>query len=111
AATRWLADKGYDPKMGARPLGRVIQEHIKRPLAEEILFGKLVKGGTVQVDVIKAEEGGEKLILTMVEDEPKPKRKPRRTSKSKTASGAASKSKAVAKRKSSVPTVSGSGKK
>ncbi|SNZ08257.1 ATP-dependent Clp protease ATP-binding subunit ClpA [Cohaesibacter gelatinilyticus] len=111
AATRWLADKGYDPKMGARPLGRVIQEHIKRPLAEEILFGKLVKGGTVQVDVIKAEEGGEKLILTMVEDEPKLKRKPRRTSKSKTASGAASKSKAVAKRKSSVPTVSGSGKK
>jgi ATP-dependent Clp protease ATP-binding subunit ClpA len=111
AATRWLADKGYDPKMGARPLGRVIQEHIKRPLAEEILFGKLVKGGTVQVDVAMAEEGGEKLTLTMVEDEPKPKRKPRRTSKSKAASGTPSKSKAVAKRKPSVPTVSGSNKK
>ncbi len=113
SATRWLADKGYDPKMGARPLSRVIQEHIKRPLAEEILFGKLVKGGMVQVDVAKAEEGGEKLTLTMVEDEPKPKRKPRRTSKSKAASssGTASKSKAVAKRKPSVPTVSGSNKK
>ena len=44
-AAEWLADKGYDDKMGARPLGRVIQEHIKKPLAEELLFGKLAKGG------------------------------------------------------------------
>jgi len=50
-ATEWLADKGYDIKMGARPLGRVIQEHIKKPLAEELLFGKLVKGGLVKVGV------------------------------------------------------------
>ncbi|MDG1377088.1 MAG: ATP-dependent Clp protease ATP-binding subunit ClpA [Yoonia sp.] len=50
-ATEWLADKGYDAKMGARPLGRVIQEHIKKPLAEELLFGKLVKGGLVKVGV------------------------------------------------------------
>ena len=49
AAAEWLADKGYDDKMGARPLGRVIQEHIKKPLAEELLFGKLAKGGLVQV--------------------------------------------------------------
>ena len=49
AAAEWLADKGYDDKMGARPLARVIQEHIKRPLAEELLFGKLAKGGLVQV--------------------------------------------------------------
>ncbi len=50
-AAEWLADKGYDDKMGARPLGRVIQEHIKKPLAEELLFGKLAKGGIVQVTV------------------------------------------------------------
>jgi ATP-dependent Clp protease ATP-binding subunit ClpA len=50
-AAAWLADKGYDDKMGARPLGRVIQEHIKKPLAEELLFGKLAKGGIVQVMV------------------------------------------------------------
>ena len=50
-AAEWLADKGYDDKMGARPLGRVIQENIKKPLAEELLFGKLVKGGLVKVGV------------------------------------------------------------
>ncbi len=48
-ATRWLAEKGYDEKFGARPLARVIQEHIKKPLAEELLFGKLENGGTVKV--------------------------------------------------------------
>ena len=51
AAAEWLADKGYDDKMGARPLARVIQEHIKKPLAEELLFGKLAKGGLVRVRV------------------------------------------------------------
>jgi len=50
-AAEWLADKGYDDKMGARPLGRVIQEDIKKPLAEELLFGKLAKGGVVKVSV------------------------------------------------------------
>ena len=50
-AASWLADKGYDDKMGARPLSRVIQEHIKKPLAEELLFGKLSKGGLVVVSV------------------------------------------------------------
>jgi ATP-dependent Clp protease ATP-binding subunit ClpA len=50
-AAAWLGEKGYDDKMGARPLGRVIQEHIKKPLAEELLFGKLTKGGTVRVGV------------------------------------------------------------
>ena len=48
-AAAWLGDKGYDDKMGARPLGRVIQEHIKKPLAEELLFGKLQKGGMVRI--------------------------------------------------------------
>jgi ATP-dependent Clp protease ATP-binding subunit ClpA len=51
AAALWIADKGYDDKMGARPLARVIQEHLKKPLAEELLFGKLAKGGVVRVDV------------------------------------------------------------
>ena len=50
-AAEWLAEKGYDDKMGARPLGRVIQEEIKKPLAEELLFGKLAKGGVVKVSV------------------------------------------------------------
>ena len=50
-AAELLADKGYDDKMGARPLGRVIQEEIKKPLAEELLFGKLANGGIVKVGV------------------------------------------------------------
>ncbi|MBL3571632.1 ATP-dependent Clp protease ATP-binding subunit ClpA [Rhodovulum sp. BSW8] len=54
-AAEWLADKGYDDKMGARPLGRVIQETIKKPLAEELLFGKLAKGGVVKVGVREGE--------------------------------------------------------
>ena len=51
AAANWLGEKGYDDKMGARPLARVIQEEIKKPLAEELLFGKLAKGGNVKVGV------------------------------------------------------------
>jgi ATP-dependent Clp protease ATP-binding subunit ClpA len=50
-AAEWIADKGYDDKMGARPLARVIQEHLKKPLAEELLFGRLAKGGVVRVGV------------------------------------------------------------
>ncbi len=50
-ARQWIADKGYDPKMGARPMARVIQEHIKRPLAEVLLFGDLAEGGDVLIDV------------------------------------------------------------
>jgi len=53
AAADWLAKKGYDEKMGARPLARVIQQHIKKPLAEELLFGKLSKGGVVRVGIKK----------------------------------------------------------
>ena len=60
----WLARKGYDQKFGARPLGRVIQEHIKKALAEELLFGKLAKGGLVRVKL-----KDKKLIF----DYPKPK--------------------------------------
>jgi len=50
-ARTWLANKGYDPKMGARPMERTVQEHIKKPLANELLFGQLVNGGTVKVYV------------------------------------------------------------
>ena len=49
AAREWLAERGYDPLYGARPLARLIQEVIKKPLAEELLFGRLVKGGAVKV--------------------------------------------------------------
>ena len=50
-AKELLADKGYDPANGARPLARVIQEHIKKPLADEILFCRLVRGGHVKVEL------------------------------------------------------------
>lgn len=50
-ARAWLAERGYDPLMGARPMARVIQEHVKKPLAEEILFGRLRDGGEVHLDV------------------------------------------------------------
>ncbi len=54
-ARQWLADKGYDPAMGARPMGRVVQEQLKKPLANEILFGRLVSGGEVRVDLLNDE--------------------------------------------------------
>jgi ATP-dependent Clp protease ATP-binding subunit ClpA len=63
AARAWVAEKGYDPKMGARPMARIIQEHIKRPLAEELLFGRLVGGGHVRVSVSK---DGSKLELESI---------------------------------------------
>lgn len=66
-AAAWLADKGYDDKMGARPLGRVIQEYIKKPLAEELLFGKLVKGGVVRILVKDGE------IDLVIEEPEKPR--------------------------------------
>jgi ATP-dependent Clp protease ATP-binding subunit ClpA len=59
-ARRWIAARGYDPKMGARPMARVLQEHVKRPLAEELLFGKLVNGGSVRVTLAA---DGESLAL------------------------------------------------
>ncbi|BBK38239.1 ATP-dependent Clp protease ATP-binding subunit ClpA [Allostella sp. ATCC 35155] len=64
-ARKWLAAKGYDRLYGARPLGRVIQDHIKKPLADELLFGRLAKGGTVRVGVADG-----KLTFTYP-DEPK----------------------------------------
>ena len=58
-AREWIAERGYDPKMGARPMARIIQEHIKRPLAEELLFGSLADGGHVRIGV--GEDGELKL--------------------------------------------------
>ncbi|RMG29677.1 MAG: ATP-dependent Clp protease ATP-binding subunit ClpA [Gammaproteobacteria bacterium] len=60
----WLAEKGYDPKMGARPMARVVREHIKKPLADEILFGRLARGGHVRVGVRDGE-----LALEIEEEE------------------------------------------
>ena len=64
-ARDWLAKRGYDEKMGARPMARLIQEKIKKPLAEEVLFGTLSTGGVVHVSV---SEDGELLIETEVEE-------------------------------------------
>jgi ATP-dependent Clp protease ATP-binding subunit ClpA len=72
-ARRWLAEHGFDPQMGARPMARVLQEKIKRPLADELLFGKLVGGGRVQVSVrdgqlaVEAHEEPEKLLPATVD--------------------------------------------
>ena len=78
-AVEWLAKKGYDTRMGARPLARVIQEHIKQPLAEEVLFGKLKLGGTVRVTVVG--DGDKELKLEILDDapvRPKPEPTPRK---------------------------------
>jgi ATP-dependent Clp protease ATP-binding subunit ClpA len=74
AATRWLAVKGYDDQFGARPLARVIQETIKKPLAEELLFGKLQKGGTVRVLMNAAADG---LAFEFIEAPPRLLAKPK----------------------------------
>lgn len=75
-AIAWLSEKGYDEKMGARPLGRVIQEHIKKPLANEILFGKLKKGGVVSVTVGKKDDGTDGLKLDVMPETAPVKPKP-----------------------------------
>ena len=51
SAKTWFAKKGFEPAYGARPLARVIQEYLKKPLAEELLFGELIEGGHIRVDV------------------------------------------------------------
>jgi ATP-dependent Clp protease ATP-binding subunit ClpA len=98
-AVAWLADKGYDERMGARPLGRVIQEHIKKPLANEVLFGKLKKGGIVNVSVEKNAEGQAVLKLDFEQAETKimPKREPEALPPPRKASTKAKAGKAKAK--------------
>ncbi|MDE2110752.1 MAG: ATP-dependent Clp protease ATP-binding subunit ClpA [Alphaproteobacteria bacterium] len=73
-ATRWLGEKGYDDAFGARPLARAIQDHIKKPLADEILFGKLKSGGTVRVLL---DREADKLAFEFIMDaDAKPKQLP-----------------------------------
>lgn len=100
-AADWLANRGYDERMGARPLGRVIQEFVKKPLAEEVLFGQLVDGGSVTVAVV-GEGADAQLELVAVPPAPArpkaitpPKRKT--AQKRKTASTAKTKPKTVPK--------------
>ena len=68
-ARNWLVEHGYDEAMGARPMARVIQQSIKTPLADEVLFGKLKNGGAVRV-VVTAEEGGPKKLGFVFPDGP-----------------------------------------
>ncbi len=80
-ATRWLGEKGYDDAFGARPLARVIQEHLKKPLADEILFGKLKEGGTVRVLLDRENDKLAFEFVTARDAKPKalppPKKKPK----------------------------------
>jgi ATP-dependent Clp protease ATP-binding subunit ClpA len=77
-ATKWLIEHGYDEQMGARPMARLIQETIKKPLADEVLFGKLKAGGHVRVMLVKEETGEEKLGFEFPEGPvtPKPEKIP-----------------------------------
>ncbi|HEX4552615.1 MAG TPA: AAA family ATPase, partial [Xanthobacteraceae bacterium] len=77
-ASKWLIDHGYDEQMGARPMARVIQEHIKKPLADEVLFGKLKSGGHVKVILVQEEGGAQKLAFEYLDGPimPKPEQIP-----------------------------------
>ncbi|MBA4783068.1 MAG: ATP-dependent Clp protease ATP-binding subunit ClpA [Rhizobiales bacterium] len=98
-AVEWIADKGYDEYMGARPLARVIQEHIKKPLADEVLFGKLKHGGVLKVSVEHTDDGGSGLMLESVEDIAVPKKEVVKPRKARTPSKAnAKKTGATAKK-------------
>lgn len=68
-ATRWLAERGFDDEMGARPLARIIQEHVKKPIADELLFGALKNGGVVKVSIDPSDSG--KLAFDFLPDLPK----------------------------------------
>ena len=70
-AAEWLATRGYDERMGARPLGRVIQEHVKKPLADQVLFGELKDGGQVTVAVVGV---GPDAKLELIASPPRPAR-------------------------------------
>jgi ATP-dependent Clp protease ATP-binding subunit ClpA len=80
-ASKWLVEHGYDEQMGARPMARLIQETIKKPLADEVLFGKLKSGGHVRVMLVNEESGESKLGFEFPEGPvtPKPEKIPIRT--------------------------------
>ncbi len=111
-AALWLATRDYDENMGARPLGRIIQEHIKKPLANEVLFGKLIAGGLVNVDVVGIGENAKLELICTPPTPANPKagvktkassRVPKVKSKRKSsAASSAKKQPAIKKRKSKV---------
>jgi ATP-dependent Clp protease ATP-binding subunit ClpA len=86
-ASKWLIGRGYDQLMGARPMARVIQEFIKKPLADEVLFGKLKDGGHVRVVVVKEESGEEKLGFEFLEGRVVPKPEPEDTKEKRRGGG------------------------
>jgi ATP-dependent Clp protease ATP-binding subunit ClpA len=101
-AADWLATKGYDQQMGARPLARVIQEYVKKPLAEEVLFGKLSKGGTVRI--LLKDDGLDFSYLSRAEETALPRRPerkalPRATAEASTNEGGSDKPEKKARRK------------
>jgi ATP-dependent Clp protease ATP-binding subunit ClpA len=77
-ASKWLIEHGYDQQMGARPMSRIIQEHIKKPLADEVLFGKLKAGGHVRVILTKDADGRDELGFEYLDGPvtPKPEKIP-----------------------------------
>jgi ATP-dependent Clp protease ATP-binding subunit ClpA len=76
-AAEWLVERGYDEAMGARPMARLIQEHIKKPLSDEVLFGKLKAGGHVRV-IVRTDDGIKSLGFEYLEGPitPRPERIP-----------------------------------
>ena len=77
-ARQWIVDRGYDKLYGARPMGRLVQEKIKQPLAEELLFGKLISGGEVKVHM---KDGALAFEIVPAAPKPKGKRKPKAEAK------------------------------
>jgi ATP-dependent Clp protease ATP-binding subunit ClpA len=75
AAKDWLSKKGYDPEFGARPMARLVDQSLKKPLAEALLFGSLKDGGVARADV---KPDGEGLVLTFSTPEPPQAQAPRR---------------------------------
>ncbi len=84
-ASRWLIANGYDELMGARPMARVIQENIKKPLADELLFGKLKDGGHVKVVLLKGDTGRDEIGFEYAQGPvtPKPEKLPAERVKAK----------------------------
>jgi ATP-dependent Clp protease ATP-binding subunit ClpA len=115
-ASKWLIAHGYDEQMGARPMARIIQETIKKPLADEVLFGKLKDGGHVRVAVVQDESGEDKLgfeypagpITPKPEKIPQPaksKRRPSSTRRGKPSGGPKGDGDDTPPRRGSVPKV------
>ncbi len=113
-ANQWVADRGYDDQMGARPLARLIQEEIKKPLADEVLFGRLKDGGVVRVSVGRNAAGESALAFDYPDPapkpvKPKPKRKPRKKPAAKSARAAKGKAKPATKPEPKKPPRRGGG--